>query len=285
MDRMRALRGLAGAVLLLCALGCARARNYPDPGGPRYAGSFAAAPAPEAIRVVTFNVKFARRVAAAARLLRDDPRLAGADLVLLQEMDAAGSECIARALLANFVYYPAVRHPADGKDFGNAILSRWPIEDDRKLVLPHLSRTRGGQRIAVAATVRVRGEAVRVYSVHLETPGALSGPRRRAQAAAVRADALAGGHRRVVIAGDFNARGLVGEVFAGDGFTWLTREVGRTISRFSWDHVVVRGLRPKDCASVAAVGNDSGASDHRPVVVDLVPADPEDPSPGQECGP
>lgn len=41
------------------------------------------------------------------------------------------------ALGMSWVYYPAIfRHRSD-KDFGNAVLSRWPIIADKKIVLPH----------------------------------------------------------------------------------------------------------------------------------------------------
>ena len=73
------------------------------------------------------------------------------------------------ALGMNYVYYPALLHPVPKKNFGNAILSRWPIVDDEKLILPSKSMTRGGQRVAVAATVVVGTERVRVFAVHLST--------------------------------------------------------------------------------------------------------------------
>jgi len=78
------------------------------------------------------------------------------------------------------------------------------------------------------------------------------------------------GYPRVVVAGDFNGR-KVAEVFARGGMLWLTRDIGHTISRFSWDHVLARGLRPLDCASVGAAPNAYKVSDHVPVWADLVP--------------
>src|SRR5438477_9494112 len=189
------------AVLLaaVCvAAACARTRNYVDPAGPRFAGQFAGQPRPRGIRVVSFNVKYGRNVTGAAALLGGDARLSGADVIALQEMDELGVECLARTLGLNYVYYPAAVHPADRRNFGNAILSPWPNEDDRKLVLPHLSRFDRMERIAVAATVRVRGQLpVRVFSVHLETPAGLGPGARRDQARAVLDSAE--GHARVLV--------------------------------------------------------------------------------------
>ena len=257
---------LSAAALLLSggvatASSCAPALNYLHPTEPRYAGRFAAPDPDPAFRVVTFNVKFAREVDRAARLLREQPELRGADIVALQEMDGEGSERIARALGMDYVYYPAIRHPGTGRDFGNAILSRWPLSDDRKLVLPYLSRFRDMQRIAVSATAATPFGPVRVYSVHLETPGGIAAVNRQRQAAAVIKDASA--HRRVIVAGDMNSR-AVGEVFAWYGYRWITRDLGNTISVFAWDHVFVRGLDVTS-GSAGIVRDNQGASDHLPV--------------------
>ena len=259
---------MVGAAMLACA--CASTRNYPDPAGPRYSGVYTkvAIPGARGLRVATFNVRYGRQAAAAAELLKSDPHLAGADVIALQEMDEAGSDLIARALSMNYVYYPAVVHPVARKNFGNAVLSRWPLEDDVKILLPHRGRLRKSLRIAVGATMRIPGqEPVRVYSVHLETPAGISGHSRRDQAAAILADAA--NHPRVIVAGDFNSRGIL-ELFARHGFRWLTRRVGPTISRFSWDHVAVKGLQLRDCAGVGALRNARDISDHRPVWADLV---------------
>jgi len=262
--------GIVGAAALACA--CASTTNYPDPAGPRYSGvhTKASTPRESGLRVVTFNVKYGRQAAAAAELLKTEPRLAGADVIALQEMDEASTELIARALAMNYVYYPAALHPVARKNFGNAVLSRWPLEDDVKIPLPHRGRLRKSLRIAVGATMRIPGrEPVRVYSVHLETPAGISGRSRRDQAEAILADAA--GHARVIVAGDFNSRGIL-ELFERTGFRWLTRRIGPTISRFSWDHVAVKGLKLRDCASVGTVPGARKVSDHRPVWADLTDA-------------
>ena len=252
----------------LIAPACASTRNFPDPAGPRYTGSYAGA-APRGLRVVTFNVKYARESAAAARLLKYDARLAGADMIALQEMDEAGADLIARHLGMNFVYYPAVVHPVNKRNFGDAILSPWPLEDDVKIVLPHRGRLRNSVRIAVGATVRIPGrDPVRFYSVHLETPAAISGGARRDQAAAILADAAA--HAPSIVAGDFNSRSILPQAFVGSGFRWLTSRVGRTIARYSWDHIAARGFRLRDCASVGAITTARAVSDHRPVWAEVL---------------
>ena len=267
---MRTNPRAASLVLALGLFGCAHARNYPDPAGPRFAGQFADLPAERPIRVVSFNIKYGRNVKGAAELLRADVRLKDADVIALQEMDEAGVECLARTLRLNYVYYPAAVHPADHRNFGNAILSPWPIEDDVKIPLPHLGRFRRMQRIAVAGTVRIRGDLpVRVFSVHLETPAGAGPSAKRDQARTIVERAQ--GYPRVLVAGDFNGHGFIESVFPPAGFQWLTRDVGHTISSFSWDHLLTRGLRPAGCASVGSAPNAFKVSDHIPVWAELTP--------------
>src|SRR5258706_5163610 len=216
--------------------GCATARNYPAPGGPRFGGQFAGAPTARVIRVVSFNIKYGRNVTGAAALLRGDVRLKDADVIALQEMDEVGVECLARTLGLNYVYYPAAVHPADHRNFGNAILSPWPIEDDVEIPLPHPGRFRKMQRIAVAATVRIRGDLpVRVFSVHLETPAGASAAARRDQGRTIveRAE----GYPRVLVAGDFNGRGFIEKAFTPVGFRGLTPDGGRPTPLFPWGHL------------------------------------------------
>jgi endonuclease/exonuclease/phosphatase family metal-dependent hydrolase len=252
---------------LAAATGC-WTYNYQSPFGPRYAGmAVPAAPTVPGsgalgIRVVTFNVEFARHVDRAITLLRSSAALRGADVITLQEMDAPGARRIAEALSMSYVYYPASVAPETGRDFGNAILSRWPIVADAKIVLPHLARFRRSERIATAATILVGGAPLRVYSVHLETPVQLGPGSRRDQARAVLADADA--YARVVVGGDMNSRGI-GKQFRAAGFLWPTEHNPRTHLIFNWDHIFFKGLGPADGMTSGVVRDTVGASDHRPV--------------------
>ncbi len=260
----------AAAAGLLLAAGCAAALNYTNPAGPRYAGPAAAPPAAPAdtFRVVTFNIAFARATDRAITLLRGEPALAGADLVLLQEMDAPSTAAVAESLGLHWVYYPAALHPMSDRDFGNAVLSRWPIAADRKLVLPHLARGRRTQRIAVAATVLAPGGPVRVYSLHLATMVGNGPNDRRDQLRAVLADADS--FPTVLIGGDFNSE-TVPEIALERGYAWPTRGLGRTSSLWTLDHVLLRGLAVATDSAVGVVQAD-GISDHRPVWAVLVRA-------------
>ena len=255
---------------LLGGTACRTALNYTRSDGPRFAGGGVVVPVrpalsvvgatPESLRIVTFNIKFARAVDRAAELLRSSAALYPADIVTLQEMDEPGVRRVAETLGMGYVYYPATVHPRTGRDFGNAVLSRWPIIGDRKILLPHLGRFEGTVRAAVAATVLVGGVPVRVYSVHLGTPLEIGPGSKRDQVRAVLRDAAA--FPRVVIAGDMNGWSI-GREFAAHGYRWLTEREGATSSFFSFDHIFLRGLGGG--AGTGVVRDTVKASDHRPV--------------------
>lgn len=254
------------AMAVLAWSNLAPARNYPAI-GPRYAGRFRRGRGGPRLRVVTFNLQFSREVDRAIALFGSDAQLREADVVLLQEMDAPGVERLASALGYDYVYYPAAFHPRGGKDFGNGIMVRGHIVADHKVLLPFPSRSRGLQRIAVAADVEVGGHRLRVYNVHLETPAEIWPWQRRQQVEAVLADAD-GLSLPIVIAGDFNDREVVGAQLQEAGYQWLSRAARRTVGPFAWDHVFVRGIHPKAERS-GVVRDNLRASDHRPVWADL----------------
>jgi endonuclease/exonuclease/phosphatase family metal-dependent hydrolase/protein tyrosine phosphatase (PTP) superfamily phosphohydrolase (DUF442 family) len=252
----------AAALFLLGS--CAHFTIYPDPAGPVYQGSFPARPDPErALRIVTFNIQYARHVDRAIALIEGNGHLRDADALFLQEMDAPGTRRIAEALGMNYLYFPATIHPSSGRDFGNAILTRWPIRDPRKIVLPHLARFVHSQRIATGCTVDIDDRPVRLYSIHVALPFSVGGRDRRDQLRAVLDDA-GDTPARVIIAGDFNSHG-VGEFFANTGFDWPSRRIGSTERFFDVDQVFVRGFRLAQPESIGSIRDNRGASDHRPV--------------------
>jgi endonuclease/exonuclease/phosphatase family metal-dependent hydrolase len=257
--------GIACAAAVFTGIvGCATARNYNDPSGPILIGSMPAVHrATDEVKLVTFNLKFGEHVDRAASLFSRPGPLRGADIVVLQEMDRAGTEALSRALGLNYVYVPSAIHPATHRDFGVAILSRWPIEDARKVPLPHQHRFRKLRRAAAAATVLTSLGPLRVYSVHLETAGGAWGRHRREQARTILSDAL-NWWGPVVVAGDFNGRSAAEEI-AKAGFLWLTRRVHEAALFYDFDHILVRGLCAAGEPPAAKARDETGASDHRPV--------------------
>lgn len=252
------------ALTQLLAASCS-VTNYLDPRKPYHQTSHGVPRDPEpALRIVTFNVKEGLRVAEATAALARHADLRDADVVVLQEMGGEGVAAIAEALRMNSAYHPASRERNAGPDWGNAILSPWPIDGERKVLLPHRSLLSGRARTATSVRVHLAGGPVRVYSTHLGAPQGMSEAKRRDQALAILADAEQGTDP-VVIAGDFNSQGL-GRLFAERGYCWPTRHVGHTVHRFSVDHVFARGLCvPADGLRAGVARDVKDASDHRPV--------------------
>ncbi|MGH7517673.1 MAG: endonuclease/exonuclease/phosphatase family protein [Gemmatimonadales bacterium] len=265
----RAVTIIRSSALLLFGsslFGCGRQINFLDPAGPRFDGRYAPPTpdtAPAEIRVVTFNVKYARRVDRAIEVLGESDSLRGADVIALQEMDDGVTDRIARALRMNYVYFPATIHRITDTFFGPALLTRWRIDSAWKVLLPHGSALRGQRRTATAAIIRFGRQRVRVYSVHLETQGSIAPDEREDQAEAIVRDAETA-RELVILAGDLNSYG-VAEHFERRGFRWLTKAFGETILLWGWDHLLVRGFRPEQIRSIGVERNSRGASDHRAV--------------------
>ncbi len=221
------------------------------------------------IRVVSWNIELGRNLGQAASEFLSTDRLADADIVLLQEMDDEGTRSLAESLGMESRYTAPDVHPATGRPFGNAILSRWPMSEPAEIRLPHTARFQGQLRAVTAATVDVDGTPVAAYSVHIET--VFLGTRRRStQVRTLGGDAA--GHRvsPVVIGGDFNtASQRSRRAFDGElerlGFTRATGDDVRTFTRFGrsygLDHLYSRGVAVVD----SGVAPDPRASDHQPI--------------------
>ena len=273
-------RALALAVLSAAAAGagCAHTINYLDPAGPRYEDALAAPEDPavcgdpaRAFTVVTFNIEYGKKLDGAIDVLRSEPAVKDADVLFLQEMNAAGVKRIAAALSLNYLYFPSGVHPLAKQEFGTAVLSRWPLEGGRKIVLPHQAFGTNLRRAVTQATVRCGTHRIEVMSVHLPSPPAVSHDQREDQIETILASARSIPHP-LIVAGDFNAR-WVGSLFEKAGFAWPTKNLPGTASvlwmRKKFDHVFARGLAPAPDGRAAGVGDAKGSSDHRPVWVRL----------------
>jgi endonuclease/exonuclease/phosphatase (EEP) superfamily protein YafD len=150
------------------------------------------------------------------------------------------------------------------------LLAHWPIEDDRKVILPHLSLSRRAQRVAVTGRINIGGESVQLYAVHLANPLEVSYGGQKDQLRALLNDADSVG-LPVIIAGDFNSYDVAGEALSR-GYAWPTSGVGASHHGLRLDHVLYRGLGTS-ADSAAVVRDVRGASDHHPVWA-LVPVQP-----------
>ena len=245
-------------------------KNYTDPAGPLLSGGHAPTPlpTPDELVVVTYNLRYGEAISQTVAAFQTIEPLPAADFILLQEMDEAGVVALAQSLGYDYVYTPA-SVAEDGDDFGNAILSRWPLSDARKIILPGLHPLTGQQRTATRATARVGGADLVLYSTHIEIATAPV-ELRVAQMAAVLAD-VPDAAARVIIGGDFNVvtgEGVVtlAEQYAAGGLDHATPGLGPTLTRFGLrpsaaDHLFTRGFDVLD----AGVLGDVSASDHFPV--------------------
>ncbi len=250
--------------------------SYDDPFAPQFAGAYVNSNGSfdGTVRVVSWNIKFAQEIGYAVDTLAAAPVLADADVLLLQEMDDHGADTIAQALSYNYVYFPAVVHTYHEKNFGNAILSKWPIRQARKVRLPHQNPRNGQIRIATQATVAAADLEILASCVHTETYWLP--PSKRGEQIEMLADDLGDLPDYVVVGGDFNTLtrasiidlerrvGRVGlqRVSQGAGYTY---QVG--MLKFTMDHIFARYMYPVD----KGVWRDTQASDHYPVWVKLSP--------------
>ncbi len=223
------------------------------------------------MRGATWNIQYGQHIPQAITVFQQTPDLQDLDVLLLQEMDSEGTAAIAQALGMNFVYYPASVHPKHHRDFGEAILSPWPLEKDQKLLLPHYSPRNGQVRIAVIAQVQAP-TPIWVYNTHLET--SLMDPNQRLdQLETILQDAQTR-TGPILLGGDFNTltpleqKALV-EHMSEAGFVWATSEVTGTVSaaegHLTLDYIFVRELTPVD----AGVVTHTRVGDHWPLWVTL----------------
>jgi endonuclease/exonuclease/phosphatase family metal-dependent hydrolase len=263
------------AVILSLSLGLyrGRARNYLDPHHPGFSGSFSSSgPAPETpITVVSYNIRYGLKLPEAVQDLERGP-LQNADLLLLQEMDEAGTAQLAEQLSFNYIYFPSAVHPRSGRNFGNAILSKWPIAAAEKLLLPHHSWLSGIARTAAKATITIGPQIVQVYSVHNEYFLA-SQEQRQDQLNAI-LDDIDPEAELVILGGDFNTFGAngVGEFTLRMAEAGLERThpgydptVAKLFVKATTDHIFVKGF------AVQAAGTETeiNGSDHYPIWAQL----------------
>ena len=253
-------------------ISCAATTNFLEPYTPMFRGHFAAEPRSmpaHHLKVVTFNIAAAKKIDRAIEEIQTFKELQDADILLLQEMDETGTDRIAKTLRYNYVYYPIAIHRKFKQYFGNAILSKWPIEEEEKLILPHANPKDQQRRIAVSATICIGNERVKVYSVHTETIWLSEAKRREQVKALVDHIAAQQDFAYIIVGGDFNtvwkkdvqANTLLFNTIQLDR---ASVGVGATVSPFlHLDHIYTKGLY------VIANGrvNHSQASDHAPVWV------------------
>jgi endonuclease/exonuclease/phosphatase family metal-dependent hydrolase len=280
MNRRIKIRIVAGVALLLASalvwVGCIEVTNYPPTPENLHTGQHRAnteVTAPDSLIVASYNIYLSEDIDLAIADLRGNPQLAGADILLLQEMDPDGADRIARALQMDFVYWPSFKFASTGRLFGNAILSRWPITGQQAVALPHGNPLIGIRRVVVAADVQIANHDLRVVNMHLSTVSVALAD--RLEQATVALDSLTTQDGPTVVAGDFNTvfksdRIQMSRLLRKAGFRQMPLPLGPTASSsvldftgfdLTLDHVFYRGL----IRSSAGVDRTAETSDHYPI--------------------
>lgn len=263
-------------VVLLPAIQAYTAINYSNPNDPYFAGNFAGKTPKtvEALTIVSYNIWFGENIDQALSEMKEIKSQNELDIILLQEMDEVGTEQMARELKMNYVYFPAAVEPTYHKNFGNAILSRWPIINSRKLILPHKSLSNRMNRIATRATIRIPGANILMYSLHTESVFSL--PRYRKEQSTAVLDDVDPEASLVIVGGDFNTftRAAVEELeedYEQAGFVRASKGGGSTVVKYgiemSSDHIFAKGFVVEETGNLVG----ATASDHLPIWVTLLP--------------
>ena len=250
---------------------------------------------PIPVRLVTFNTHHG--VGEDAR--HDLPRLAkvlaaaDADVICLQEVDRWFGErsedvdqalLLSRALDMQLAWGPAIDQPHPGdrprRQYGNALLSRLPI------LVSDVHRLPGGgePRSALRTMLELDGSTLWVTATHLTTRSAEERSAQVAALAALHTEEMAAG----VLVGDFNARPDAPELdplrerftdaweIAEDrddqaGWRFWQRDEGRTHPAHSPHRRIDQAwVSPGVAVASAQVLDAAGASDHLPLMVDLL---------------
>jgi len=249
---------------------------------------------PIPVRLVTFNTHHG--VGEDAR--HDLPRLAkvlhaaDADIICLQEVDRYFGDrsedvdqalLLSRALDMQLAWGPAIDEPGTAgrsRQYGNALLSRLPILISDVHRLPGA----GEPRSALRTMIELDGGTLWVTATHLSTGKPAQRAEQVAALAALHTDSMEAG----VLVGDFNARPDAPELaalrgrfadsweLAADrddqaGWRFWQRDEGLTHPAHA-PHRRIDQVWVSDGVSVAAaqVLDAAGASDHLPLMVDLL---------------
>jgi endonuclease/exonuclease/phosphatase family metal-dependent hydrolase len=244
------------------------------------------APAPLALKVVSWNIERGSRFEQVASTLGSF----GADVVLLQEVDRfcgrsddrdVASELAVR-LGMNWVAAGEFQEIGEGRRgraaiTGQAILSRYAIDSPRVIVFNtqswfrwHFSPTQPRRGARIALTARTAGTLL--YNLHVESGG--NDTLRQRQLADVLADAAREPGDPAMIVGDFNnsdgGRAALLSTLARANFTdavGLAADQSTHIHhRYPIDWIFTRGIE----SAGGGVERTGDTSDHYPVVATLV---------------
>lgn len=253
-------------LMMLFIAGCISSKAKKTPGG-------------DSISVLSYNIHHANPpsrpgmidLQAIAKVIQQEQP----DLVALQEVDVftgrSGSSVNQAAELGkltgmNYYFAKAIDH--DGGDYGVAILSKYPMENEKHFPLPTVESTGGERRTLATTTIILPGNKKIIFAcTHLD---AQRNDTNRVQQIQRIKEILQAKQSPFIIAGDFNAEPGSRVIQSMDSFVQraCTSNCAFTIPEINpAKEIDFIGYKPATAFSVVEykVISETYASDHRPV--------------------
>ena len=278
-------RILTAAALLLVVAACNKDENYND----KYGDRAVIPPKGQSLRVMTYNIYGARATspanAADLDAIAEVIRRQNPDFVTLNEVDVftnrTGKDVhqardLAEKLGMEWHFSKAIDR--DGVEYGDAVLSKYPILEKRSYRLPCAAEQPGEDRSLCVIRVQIDGKDLYVASTHLDH---LSGDASRlVQATEIRRIRDTELEGDLILCGDLNAipssnviatmTSFLTNTGPIDQYTFPSDDPSRKIDYIMYAPIEHFGVQ--NCQVVSRGDQQVGgvdASDHRPVIADI----------------
>lgn len=278
-------RILTAAALLLVVAACNKDENYND----KYGDRAVIPPKGQSLRVMTYNIYGARATspanAADLDAIAEVIRRQNPDFVTLNEVDVftnrTGKDVhqacdLAEKLGMEWHFSKAIDR--DGGEYGDAVLSKYPILEKRSYRLPCAAEQPGEDRSLCVIRVQIDGKDLYVASTHLDH---LSGDASRlVQATKIRRIRDTELEGDLILCGDLNAipssnviatmTSFLTNTGPIDQYTFPSDDPSRKIDYIMYAPIEHFGVQ--NCQVVSRGDQQVGgvdASDHRPVIADI----------------
>lgn len=278
-------RILTAAALLLVVAACNKDENYND----KYGDRAVIPPKGQSLRVMTYNIYGARATspanAADLDAIAEVIRRQNPDFVTLNEVDVftnrTGKDVhqardLAEKLGMEWHFSKAIDR--DGGEYGDAVLSKYPILEKRNYRLPCAAEQPGEDRSLCVIRVQIDGKDLYVASTHLDH---LSGDASRlVQATEIRRIRDTELEGDLILCGDLNAipssnviatmTSFLTNTGPIDQYTFPSDDPSRKIDYIMYAPIEHFGVQ--NCQVVSRGDQQVGgvdASDHRPVIADI----------------
>ena len=278
-------RILTAAALLLVVAACNKDENYND----KYGDRAVIPPKGQSLRVMTYNIYGARATspanAADLDAIAEVIRRQNPDFVTLNEVDVftnrTGKDVhqardLAEKLGMEWHFSKAIAR--DGGEYGDAVLSKYPILEKRSYRLPCAAEQPGEDRSLCVIRVQIDGKDLYVASTHLDH---LSGDASRlVQATEIRRIRDTELEGDLILCGDLNAipssnviatmTSFLTNTGPIDQYTFPSDDPSRKIDYIMYAPIEHFGVQ--NCQVVSRGDQQVGgvdASDHRPVIADI----------------